>query len=83
MDRAKNLREAEQHVLQSERHIAEQERRVADLDRTGHDTAHAWRLLGNLRDLQAKHIEHRNRLLQDLARQGRLSWRPPGLGPSK
>ena len=68
MDLAKNLREAEQPVLLGERRITDQEGRVADLDRDGHDTTHARRLLVNLRDLQAKYIEHRNRLLRGMKR---------------
>ena len=34
--------------------------------RGGYDTTHARRLLGNLRDLQSRHIEHRNRLLRGM-----------------
>jgi hypothetical protein len=65
--RLSHLKQAEQHVAEGERHIAEQEARVAELLKRGHKTATAQQLLHNFYALQAEHIQHRDRLLKELA----------------
>lgn len=62
----RHLHEAEGHVAQGERLIIEQEARIVELDRDGHDTVTAHELLANLRASQVQHVEHRNRILQEL-----------------
>ena len=71
MDRETLLRDltsAGQHVAQSEAHILKQEALIAELDRDGHDTSVARALLDGMRDSRALHIQHRGRLLKELAR---------------
>ncbi len=71
MDRETLLRDfasAGQHVAQSDAHILKQEALIAELDRDGHDTSVARALLDSMRDTRALHIQHRGRLLKELAR---------------
>ena len=63
----RHLAEAEEHVALGLRHIVEQEARIKDLDRDGHDSTEARRLLRLFRETQVQHVEHRDRLLGDLA----------------
>jgi hypothetical protein len=70
MDRAMELRhleQAERHIAQGIRHIAEQEERIADLVRLGADTTVARKLLENFYASQVQHIQHRDRIRQELA----------------
>lgn len=69
MDRAMLLRHLEQvnrHVAEGERHIAEQEQRIAHLAQHGQDTSEGQRLLDNFYASQILHIQHRDRILQEL-----------------
>ena len=63
----RHLADAEEHVAQGVRHIVEQEARIKELNRDGHDTTEARRLLTLFVETQVQHVEHRDRLLGDLA----------------
>jgi hypothetical protein len=69
----RHLALAERHVAQGERHIAEQEERIATIDRRGRNTAEATRLLMNFYASQALHIQHRDRIRNELKREGHLT----------
>ncbi|RXH40855.1 hypothetical protein XH94_10930 [Bradyrhizobium zhanjiangense] len=69
MDRAmhvQHLEEAERHIAQGEGHIVEQEDRIANLARDGHDTTEARKLLDNFYATQMLHIQHRDRIREEL-----------------
>jgi hypothetical protein len=61
-----HLELATRHVAQGERHIAAQEDRIADLARLGADTTMAQQLLNNFFALQIQHIQHRDRIREEL-----------------
>ncbi|GGI30686.1 hypothetical protein GCM10010987_60680 [Bradyrhizobium guangdongense] len=63
----RHLEEADRHVAQGERHIAEQEIRIANLARLGRDTIEARKLLDNFYVSQVQHVQHRDRLSEQLA----------------
>ena len=63
----RDLTSAGQHVAQSEAHILKQEALIAELDRDAHDTSAARALLDTMRETRALHIQHRDRLLNELA----------------
>ena len=63
----RHLEQAQRHVAQGERHIAEQELRINDLARLGQDTTEAHKLLDNFYASQVQHIQHRDRILRELA----------------
>ena len=70
MDRAMQLRhleQAERHVAQGAQHIAEQEARIASFIRRGQDAAEARKLLDNFNASQVLHVQHRDRIRQELA----------------
>jgi hypothetical protein len=54
---------------------ANQERVVAQLDRDGHDAQEALALLAMFRRTQAKHVTHRNLLLEMLHHNGHQTVR--------
>ena len=58
----------ERHIALGEEHLAKQEALIAGLERKGRDTINARAFLVTLRDAQALHLEHRDRLLAELAR---------------
>ncbi|MCP3397755.1 MULTISPECIES: hypothetical protein [unclassified Bradyrhizobium] len=62
----RHLELAERHIAQGERHIAEQEERIAHLARLGADTTEAQRLLNSFFATQMQHIQHRERILNEL-----------------
>lgn len=64
----RHLEQAKRHVAQGERHIAEQENRIADMARHGHDTTKARKLLDNFYALQVQHMQHRDRIREELER---------------
>jgi len=69
MDRAmllRHLEEANRHVAEGERHIAEQEQRIAHLAHHGQDTTEGRKLLDNFYASQLLHIQHRDRILEEL-----------------
>jgi hypothetical protein len=69
MDRTlllQSLVEAERHVAEGERHLAKQEALIAELDRGGRDAEEARTILDTLRELQALHLQDRDRLLKEL-----------------
>ena len=59
---------AGQHIAQSDAHIAKQEAVIAKLDHDGHDTSVARALLNTMRDTRVLHLQHRGRILKELAR---------------
>jgi len=72
MDRARKLaqlQQAERHVAEGKKHVAKQEALVAALERDGHDAyaAKAREILAVLRDTQARHEQHRQSILDELA----------------
>jgi ferritin len=72
MDRAMLLRHLEQanrHVAEGERHIVEQEQRIAHFARRGQDTTEGQKLLDNFYAWQILHIQHRDRILDELKQQ--------------
>jgi hypothetical protein len=62
----KNLVQAEQIIALGLKHIADQEARIKCLD--GDDLANAEGLLNTFRQLQALHVEHRDRLQRELGK---------------
>lgn len=64
----RDLASARHHLAQSDANILKQEALIAELDRHDHDTSVARALLGIMRNARALHIEHRGRLLRELAR---------------
>jgi hypothetical protein len=56
----------ERHVVEGDGHVMRQRELVAKLERTGRDTTHAKMLLRQFQELQALHIEHRDRLRNEL-----------------
>jgi hypothetical protein len=64
----RHLEQAERHVLQGAKHIAEQEQRIVELARHGHNTAQASELLENFYAIQMLHIQHRDRIMEELQR---------------
>src|SRR5262245_34794238 len=53
-------------VAQGRRHIEDQEKRIAELGRDGQNTVSERDFLKILKQSQALHVEHRDRLLQEL-----------------
>ena len=63
----RHLEQAERHVAQGAQHIAEQEARIAGFIRRGQDTTEARKLLDNFHASQVLHVQHRDRIRQELA----------------
>jgi hypothetical protein len=61
-----HLEVAEKHVSQGRVYIERQRRLVTDLARAGHKTGRSVALLALLEQIQAMHIEDRDRLLREL-----------------
>lgn len=57
----------ERHVALGEGHLAKQEALIAGLEHKGRDTVNARAFLTTLRETQALHLQHRERLLAELA----------------
>lgn len=72
-----HLRQAEEHVALGERHIARQREIVAELEADGHDVTEPRRLLALFEEVQALHVQGRDRL-QELVAQ---AAKPAGNGP--
>jgi hypothetical protein len=64
-----HLAMTERHVALGEEHIAKQKALIAELERKGRDTVNARAFLVTLREALALHLEHRDRLLTELASQ--------------
>jgi hypothetical protein len=64
----RDIASAGQHIAQSDAHISKQEALIAELDRDGHDTTVARALLDTMRDMRVLHLQHRGRILTELAR---------------
>jgi hypothetical protein len=75
-----HLAQAERIIAEGERHIDHQERVVVQLDRDGRDTQEALALLARFRRTQAKHVAHRNLLLEMLHHHGRQDDSRRGFG---
>ena len=63
-----HLAQAEEHVALGNRHIVRQRELIAELARDGHDTAEAKTLLASFEEMQTLHLQHRDRLRHELAR---------------
>lgn len=63
----RHLAIVERHVAQGDLIVGRQRELIAVLERVGRDTTGAIELLGNFEILQAAHIAHRLRLMEDLA----------------
>lgn len=61
------LRQSEAHVVLGARHISRQKEIIAELERRGHDTDQARSLLVLFEELQVVHVQHRDRLIKQLA----------------
>jgi type II secretory pathway predicted ATPase ExeA len=66
MMQRRHLAQAERHIAQGAKHIAKQELMVADLGRLGYDTTEARKLLDNFYASQVLHMQHRDRILEEL-----------------
>ena len=64
----RDIASAGQHIAQSDAHISKQEALIAGLDRDGNDTSVARALLNTMRDTRVLHLQHRGRILKELAR---------------
>ncbi|MGY8639304.1 hypothetical protein RAD15_43280 [Bradyrhizobium sp. 14AA] len=64
----RHLAMVERHVALGEGHLAKQEALIAGLECKGRDTVNARMFLATLRETQALHLEHRDRLLAELER---------------
>jgi Spy/CpxP family protein refolding chaperone len=62
-----HLFQAEEHVALGEQHISRQRELIAELDRDGHDTKEARQLLATFEQLQALHVEDRDRLRRKIS----------------
>lgn len=63
-----HLAVAERHVMQGEVHLARQEALIAELNHKERDVTQARDLLATLRETQALHVQHRDRILAELRR---------------
>jgi hypothetical protein len=64
--RRERLMEVERHVTHGNAHIARQKKIIAELERHGQDTDCASVLLRQFEEMQLLHVEHRDRLEQEL-----------------
>jgi len=62
-----HLRLAEEHVAAGERSIARQRQVIRELERDGHDSTNAHELLEQFEEIQAMHVQGRDRLVDELA----------------
>lgn len=75
MAHSPDLALAEGHVDQGRRHVARQKEIIAELGLAGHPTALAETLLTSFEQTLVTHVEHRDRMLAELAAAG-LPARP-------
>ena len=61
-----HLAQARRHIALGQEHLARQKQIVHELERDGHSVSEAKQLLDLFRDLQAMHVAHRDRLLEEI-----------------
>ena len=64
---AHHLALAEDHVIQGTTHLLRQREIIAEIERHGQDTLPAESFLRLLQETQALHVQHRDRLKQQLS----------------
>lgn len=61
-----HLEQARRHVAEGEKHVGSQRELVTQLERDGHDSTQARQLLREFEEVQRLHVEHRDRLEQEI-----------------
>ncbi len=65
-DLTRYLRQTEEHVALGARHLAEQRARVENFERRGVECIDSRKLVRLFEEMQALHVEHRDRLRREL-----------------
>jgi hypothetical protein len=70
------LSRADYHIQRAQENIERQKELVQELDKDGHDTSNALRLLATLKDTLVAMQEHRQLIIEEIARLRNV----PGIG---